>query len=144
MQTNRVIKMGVYGVVALGSLFNVVSLKAQTIDTATFSVESQIGTIDSLETLFNWVANLMKYIGWAGVIIGVIIIIALLIYKLVAADDEETMKKVQGGITKAVVVVILGILLLSAGFILTVVAKLLDAGDLSFTFGQGTEGTGGS
>jgi hypothetical protein len=106
-------------------VFSSVGANAQTIPVATVTVGTAVGNITSLQTLLIFVANFFKYIGWAGVVIGVLAVIALLIYKLIAADDTETMKKVQGGITKAVIIVILGLLLLGAGLLMAMVAQLV-------------------
>lgn len=97
---------------------------AQTISGTQLSVGVQIGDIGTLQGLFIWIANLMKYLGWAGVVIGVVIVIALLIYKLIGSDDTEAMKKVQAGITKAIIIVVLGLLLVGAGFLVEVIADL--------------------
>ena len=45
----------------------------------------------------------------------------------VCAAGEEAMKQVQGYITKAVIIVVAGILLISAGFIVTQVGALIGA-----------------
>jgi membrane protein insertase Oxa1/YidC/SpoIIIJ len=117
-------KLSIFTLTLLSGLsFASKNVSAQ-ISADTLNVGTSIGTITSLQGAFYWVANFMKYIGWAGVVIGVVIVIALLIYKLIGSDDTETMKKVQGGITKAVVIVILGVILVGAGFIVNTVAGL--------------------
>ncbi len=83
--------------------------------------------------------NLFKWLGWAGVIVGVGLAIFGLIYKLFSTDNEEAMQTVQGYITKAVIIVLAGILLLSAGFIVTVIGDLLggNASGLQFSLTEG-------
>jgi hypothetical protein len=90
-----------------------------------FGVQSSIGTISSIEEAFIWVINLLVYVGWAGMIVGIVVILCLLIYKLIFVDDNETMKSVQGGITKVMYVIVLGFLLLSAAFLVKLVADLM-------------------
>lgn len=89
--------------------------------------DATLGNISTLDQLFYWIVNLMKYIGWAGVLIGVFIVLALLVYKLIAGDDEATMKKVTSGITRAVIIVVIGILLLGGSFIISQIANLIGA-----------------
>lgn len=84
-----------------------------------------VGVITSLAGAFIWTFNLFRYLGWAGVIVGVGMAIFSLIYKLFSGDSEEAMKQVQSYITKAVIVVVAGILLISAGFIIRQVGSLL-------------------
>lgn len=77
----------------------------------------------------NFVVNLMKWIGWSGVVVGIVIVLGLLIYKLIGSDDNaDTMKKVQSGITKAVIMVIIGLLLISVTFLITFVAGVFNFG----------------
>jgi len=97
---------------------------AQTIGTS-ISADTSIGKINSLNSLFYWIINFMKYVGWAGVLIGVFIVLALLVYKLISGDDTETMKKVQNGITRAIIIIVIGILLLGGSFIIDQVGKLV-------------------
>ena len=89
-----------------------------------FDVKNNVGNISSIATFFIFVANTLKYFGWAGVVFGIVLVIALLIYKLVFADDQEAMKKVQAGITKAIVLIIIGLVLLGAGLIVTIIGSL--------------------
>ena len=81
-----------------------------------------LGTdITTFDQIVNFIVNLLTYLGWIGVIIGVAFAIFGLIYKLVASDSEDAMKNVQGYLTKAVLIVIAGILLLSFGYIIKVI-----------------------
>ncbi|PJA40732.1 hypothetical protein CO178_01655 [candidate division WWE3 bacterium CG_4_9_14_3_um_filter_34_6] len=98
------------------------------IDASALSVETAIGNISNIQQAFVWTFNLFRYLGWAGVIVGVGLAIFTLIYKLFSGDSEEAMKSVQGYLTKAVIIVIAGILLISAGFIVEQVSALLGAG----------------
>ncbi len=91
-----------------------------------FGVSDTLGNIDSLRASLIWVFNLLKWLGWAGVIVGVGFAIFMGIYSIAFGDSEETMTKLKGALVKAVLIVLLGILLLSAGFILKVVAGLVD------------------
>lgn len=84
-----------------------------------------IGSITSLQKAFVFAFNLFRYLGWAGVIVGIGLAIFSLIYKLFNEDNENVMKTVQGYITKAVIIVLAGFLLLSAGFIVTFLRDLL-------------------
>ena len=84
-----------------------------------------IGVIASTAGAFIWAFNLFRYLGWAGVIVGVGLAIFSLIYKLFSGDSTEAMKQVQSYITKAVIIVIAGILLISAGFIIKQVGALI-------------------
>ncbi len=89
------------------------------------AVSNVIGSINSIQGAFIWTFNLFRYLGWAGVIVGVGLAIFSLIYKLFSGDSEEAMKQVSSYITKAVIIVVAGILLISAGFIVTQVGALV-------------------
>ena len=89
------------------------------------NASNSIGVIGNIAQAFIWAFNLFRYLGWAGVIVGVGLAIFSLIYKLFSGDSEEAMKQVQSYITKAVIIVIAGILLISAGFIVKQVAALI-------------------
>lgn len=118
-----------YGILSayVGMLFlSVGSVMAQdvTIDTSASQVTSNIGTqVTGFGTLVIFIQNLFIYLGWVGVIIGVLLALFALIYKLMNSDSEDAMKTVQGYITKAVLIVVIGILLISSGFIIRVVAQ---------------------
>ncbi len=130
--------LSVVGVTALAYLYSVSSVFAVwTASGATTSVEvdSSLGDLSSLDSVLIFVANLLKYVGWAGVIIAILAVIGLLIFKLIGEDSENTMKTVQGGITKAVIIALLGLLLLSAGFFITFVGSIV--GDSSRTVYSG-------
>lgn len=122
-------------------VITIVSANAQTIDAETLAVDENIGGITNFITMFIFIANAFKWLGWSGVVIGVVIIIALLIYKLIGSDDTEAMKKVQAGITKAIIIVILGLLLVGAGFLVSSLVTFFGAGDQA-SFGI-TEPDGG-
>ena len=129
-------RLRTYGAIALGMflvLTQTAGSSAQTIAVNTMQVGTSIGNVSTLAQFFNFLANLFKYLGWAGVVIGVVIIIALLIYKLIGSDDTEAMKKVQAGITKAIIIVVLGLLLVGAGFLVTVLASLFGATTVTYT-----------
>ena len=98
------------------------------INAGSLAVSTAIGSITTIGQAFVWTFNLFRYLGWAGVIVGVGLAIFTLIYKLFSGDSEEAMKQVQSYITKAVIIVIAGILLISAGFIVAQVSALLGAG----------------
>src|SRR3989338_10348920 len=98
------------------------------ISAGSLQVEDAIGSIGNVAQAFIWTFNLFRYLGWAGVIVGVGLAIFSLIYKLFSGDSEEAMKQVQGYITKAVIIVIAGILLISAGFIIKQVGALIGVG----------------
>ena len=98
------------------------------INVMTLNAEKSIGVIGNISQAFVWTFNLFRYLGWAGVIVGVGLAIFSLIYKLFSGDSEEAMKQVQSYITKAVIIVVAGILLISAGFIVEQVSALLGAG----------------
>ena len=91
----------------------------------TLNAEKSIGVIGNVSQAFVWTFNLFRYLGWAGVIVGVGMAIFSLIYKLFSGDSEEAMKQVSSYITKAVIIVVAGILLISAGFIIKQVAALI-------------------
>ncbi|OGC51209.1 hypothetical protein A2982_01835 [candidate division WWE3 bacterium RIFCSPLOWO2_01_FULL_39_13] len=99
------------------------------IDASDLDVKTSIGNIENLAQVFVFAFNLLRYVGWAGVILGIGWAIFALIYKLFGTESEETMKAVSGNITKAVIIVICGILLLSAGFIVKNVGSLLGVPD---------------
>lgn len=86
-----------------------------------FDFGNKIGNITSIQTFFIFLVNVFKWFGWAAVVSGVVIVIAMLIYKLIFADDNEAMKKVQAGITKAIAIVVIGLVLVGAGFIVSVI-----------------------
>lgn len=128
---NKVLKASLFSLffgLALGST----SSFAQTISESTITVDDSFGKITNLTTAFTFAFNLFKWLGWAGVIVGVGLAIFGLIYKLFSTDNEEAMQTVQGYITKAVIIVLAGILLLSAGFIVNVIGGLLGTGTLDF------------
>jgi len=101
---------------------------AAAIGVSSLQASSSIGVINNVAGAFIWTFNLFRYLGWAGVIVGVGLAIFSLIYKLFSGDSEEAMKQVQGYITKAVIIVIAGILLISAGFIIKQVGALIGVG----------------
>ena len=109
-----------------------VSQSYAAISAGALNVSTAIGSITNIAQAFIWAFNLFRYLGWAGVIVGVGLAIFSLIYKLFSGDSEEAMKQVQSYITKAVIIVIAGILLISAGFIVEQVSALLGAG-VTFT-----------
>ena len=94
---------------------------AQTIASDKIEATTKIGDIGTTGQFVNFVVNLLTYLGWIGVILGVAIAIFGLIYKLVGSDSEEAMKNVQGYLTKAVLIVVAGLLLVSFGYIINVV-----------------------
>jgi len=113
-----------------GSLFLVLASPAKAVILVqTLDATTTIGSISNLAQMFTFAFNLLRYVGWAGVIVGVGLAIFALIYKLFGTESEETMKTVSGYITKAVIIVICGILLLSAGFIVKNVGSLLGVPD---------------
>lgn len=92
-----------------------------------------LNAISTPEQLLWFIINILRWLGWAGVLVGVSLALFGLIYKLLNEDNEKTMKTVQGYITKAVVIVIAGVLLVSAGFLIRAVAGLFG---LSLSQGQ--------
>ncbi len=113
------------GSVVIAALATVSQVHAQTINTNQIVGDSTLGSsISTLPMLMNFFINLLRYLGWIGVILGVAFAIFVLIYKLFfAPDSEEAMKNVQSQLTKAVLIVIAGILLISFGYIIQVVAS---------------------
>ncbi len=95
------------------------------LDTTSLQAGNSIGVIGNVAQAFIWTFNLFRYLGWAGVIVGVGMAIFSLIYKLFSGDSEEAMKQVSSYITKAVIIVVAGILLISAGFIIKQVGALI-------------------
>jgi hypothetical protein len=91
-----------------------------------FGVSDSLGVVDSLRASLIWVFNLLKWLGWAGVVAGVGFAIFMGIYAMAFGDSEEVVTNLKSSIVKAVLIVLLGILLLSAGFILKVVGGLVD------------------
>ena len=117
-------------------LFAYVSVLAQdvVIDPEAIGAGDKIGDVNTLNDIVRFIFNLLTYLGWAGVIIGVGLAIFSLIYKLLQEDNEKVMQTVQGYVTKAVIIVVAGILLISAGFIIRTVAQLFNLSG----FGVGT------
>ena len=105
-----------------------VSQALAAISADSLNVKTSVGSINTIGQAFIWTFNLFRYLGWAGVIVGVGLAIFSLIYKLFSGDSEEAMKQVSSYITKAVIIVVAGILLISAGFIVEQVSALLGAG----------------
>lgn len=103
---------------------------AQAIPVAGPAPTSTFGTtgITGLPTVLGFAFNLIRYLGWAGVFVGIAFVIFSLIYKLMNAENEEAMKKVQGYITRAILIVIAGLLLLSLGFLIQFVVNTLGYG----------------
>jgi len=111
--------------------------------TAPLTVSTSLGSLGGLDSVLKFVANLLKYVGWAGVIIAILAVIGLLIFKLIGEDSENTMKVVQGGITKAVIIALLGLLLLSAGFFINFTNNIVGGSTSTYTIDGGL-GSGGS
>ncbi|PJA40733.1 hypothetical protein CO178_01660 [candidate division WWE3 bacterium CG_4_9_14_3_um_filter_34_6] len=103
------------------------------INVSSLQATKSIGVIGNVAGAFIWMFNLFRYLGWAGVIVGVGLAIFSLIYKLFSGDSEEAMKSVQSYLTKAVIIVIAGILLISAGFIIEQVSALLGVAKQNLT-----------
>lgn len=119
---------------AVAVLLSHVGVYAQTIDSGAIAVNSTIGpNIATITDLMVWIVNVLRWFGWAGVIIGVMLALFALIYKLFSGDNEEAMKNVQGYLTKAVLIVVIGIVLLGAGFLVTAISALF-GGSETFTF----------
>lgn len=91
-----------------------------------FGVEDSLGEIDNLREILIWPFNLLKWLGWAGVIVGIGFALFMGIYAMVFGDSEEVVTNLRNSITKAVLIIFLGILFLSVGFILKVVGGLVD------------------
>ncbi|MDQ5981989.1 MAG: hypothetical protein QG570_754 [Patescibacteria group bacterium] len=91
---------------------------AQDLVGTAYSASNKFGDLDGLSSILLFVYNIFRYLGWAGVFIGIGFVLFSLIYKLFNADNEEAMKTVQGYITKAVLIVIAGLLLLSLGWLI--------------------------
>src|SRR3990167_4893820 len=108
-------------------MFNLVKQAHAQVGVDSLNVSSSVGSINNLTQAFIFIFNLLRYLGWAGVIVGVGLAIFALIYKLFSTDNEEAMQTVQGYITKAVIIVLAGILLISAGFIVRTIAGLIGA-----------------
>ncbi len=132
----KIIRPVTFVMVAFGVAIMPAVALAQDIGTS-ISEDTNIGKVNNLNSLFYWIVNLMKYIGWAGVLIGVFIVLALLVYKLISGDDTETMKKVQGGITRAIIIIVIGILLLGGTFIISQVAGLIGISDAPINLDEG-------
>ena len=109
----------------IGSLLATAGVAGAQIDVTTIMASDTVGNIANLSGDFTFIFNLLRYLGWAGVIVGVGLAIFALIYKLFSTDNEEAMKTVQGYVTKAVIIVLAGILLISAGFIVRTIGGLL-------------------
>ena len=92
-----------------------------------YFLKSEVGNINSANAITYWLINVVKYLGWAGVLVGVFYTIALLIYKIIVADDQEVSQKIKGGFTKVLIILLLGILLLSGSFIIGQVSNLTGA-----------------
>lgn len=95
--------------------------KIYALSSSDFGFGNKVGNITSIQSFFIFLINVFKWFGWAAVVSGVVIVIAMLIYKLIFADDNEAMKKVQAGITKAIAIVVIGLVLVGAGFIVSVI-----------------------
>lgn len=133
-----------FGLVALGYFVMVGKVLAAWDGNAVSSVtaDSKLGSIGTMDQLFIFLANIITYVGWAGVIIAILAVIALLIFKLIGEDSENTMKTVQGGITKAVIIALLGLLLLSAGFFVKIISGAVGEGGGDYSIDGGLTGDG--
>ncbi len=120
-------------------LLSVGSVMAQEIDVADVQTTDSIGSVTNFGQLVIFAQNLFVYLGWIGVIIGVLLALFALIYKLMNSDSEDAMKTVQGYITKAVLIVVVGILLISSGFIIKVIGGFF--GITTFNNSIGTTAT---
>ena len=87
-------------------------------------VRETFGSIASIRNIFVFAFNLLRYLGWAGVIVGVGFALFALVYKLSMVDNEEAVETFKAQLVKAVMIVVTGIILISAGFIVKVVAGL--------------------
>lgn len=95
------------------------------VDTSQLNIGNSIGKISTIPQIFIFLINLIKWLGWVGVILGVFIAIFSLIFNLISTPSEKTAEALQGAITKAVIIVIAGILLLSVGFFISQIGKLV-------------------
>lgn len=117
--------LGSLGASTMLLAFSVSSALAQDFVTeGAIATSNEFGSITDLNSILTWMYNIFRYLGWAGVFIGIGFVLFSLIYKLFNADNEEAMKTVQGYITKAVLIVIAGLLLLSLAWIITFVGGL--------------------
>ena len=107
------------------SLAQIPKLNNGQVDTSKLNIGDSIGNISSIPEVFIFLINLIKWLGWVGVILGVFIAIFSLIFNLISTPSEKTAEALQGAITKAVIIVIAGILLLSVGFFITQIGKLV-------------------
>ncbi len=92
------------------------------ISAANFNVDKGFGFIVSLNSLFSFLYNLFYYLGWAIVVVGVVYTFAYIAQKLMFSEEKETFEIFSGGLTKIVLLIVLGLFLVSAGFIVKVVA----------------------
>ena len=133
MKNLQIGKLSTIALTSVGStaLLSTSAFAALNVDS--LQATTAVGVISDISSAFVWTFNLFRYLGWAGVIVGVGLAIFSLIYKLFAGDSEEAMKSVQGYLTKAVIIVIAGILLISAGFIIKQVSALIGVTGESLT-----------
>lgn len=118
---DRKIYINSYLIISLISFGLIFPKKIYALSSSDFGFGNKVGNITSIQSFFIFLINVFKWFGWAAVVSGVVIVIAMLIYKLIFADDNEAMKKVQAGITKAIAIVIIGLVLVGAGFIISVI-----------------------
>ncbi len=99
--------------------------KAYAITEEDLGVLPEIGQVDSMYSIFNFLLNLFSYLGWALTFIGLAYTLMMLVYKLSQSDSEEAMADFSNGIKKAVVIVVLGLLSLSLGWLVQFVGGLI-------------------
>ncbi len=96
-----------------------------------FGVDDSLGNITDFKSAFFWVINLIRYLGWLGVIFGVAYTLAIVVYKLWSAEDESSaFEIIAAAIKKNIIIIFLGMLIISSGFIANVVGSFFGKPDI--------------
>ena len=87
-------------------------------------IRESIGNIDGLAPAYIFVTNLIVWIGWIGVIIGVVLAGFATINKFISSDSEKSQELFAAYMTRAFVIVVIGLILINALFIVNVASTL--------------------
>lgn len=87
-----------------------------------------LGNISSIAGVFFWGLNFLRWIGWAGVVLGTLYTIVTIIYNLWTAEDASfSYEIVVKSIRKTIVISVLGLVLVSIAGVISIIAGLFGA-----------------
>lgn len=87
-------------------------------------IRESIGNIDGLAPAYAFGTNLIVWVGWIGVIIGVVMAGFATIQRYMSGDSEKIQEQFANYMLRAFVIVVIGILLINALFVVQIVSGL--------------------